>query len=140
LQPVKLRRRALLVDVPAAAFEPVFVHVEVAGHGMTCSKRLKPRMNTNGPSEAEPQALWSARTCPRFRQATCRRRMRERVQHARAAGRGPALATSRQSGKSGDKSPHSKLLAVCAQSLIMTVSHPLLPCRGALGAALPFSP
>src|SRR5206468_2237084 len=59
---------------------------------------------------AEPQPLWSARTCPGFGQATCRRRMRKGVQLSRAAGRGPALATSRQSGKSGDKSPHSKFL------------------------------
>jgi len=59
---------------------------------------------------AEPQPLWSARTCPRFGQATCRRRMRKGVQLSRPAGRGPALATSRQSGKSGDKSPHSKFL------------------------------
>src|SRR3977135_117152 len=29
----------------------------------------------------------------------------------RAAGRGPALATSRQSGESGDESPHSKSLS-----------------------------
>src|SRR6266511_229275 len=30
---------------------------------------------------------------------------------SRPAERGPALATSRRSGKSGDKSPHSKILA-----------------------------
>src|SRR6266540_2497190 len=30
---------------------------------------------------------------------------------SRPAERGPALATSRPSGKSGDKSPHSKILA-----------------------------
>src|SRR5881409_1003094 len=65
-------------------------------------------MDTDEPSAAEPQPLWSARTCPRFLQATCRRRMRDGVQISRAAERGPALATSRQSGKSGDKSPHSK--------------------------------
>src|SRR5213594_4309808 len=40
---------------------------------------------------------------------------------SRAAGRGPALATSRQSGKSGDKSPHSKFLAGYAQSFIIVV-------------------
>ena len=57
------------------------------------------------------QPLWSARTCPRFRQATCRRRMGEGVQRSRAVVRGPALATGRQSGKSGDKSPHSKSLS-----------------------------
>src|SRR5437867_4061245 len=62
-------------------------------------------------SASEPHPFWSARACPRFRQATCRRRMRQGVQLSRAAGRGPALATSRQRGKSGDKSPHSKLFA-----------------------------
>jgi hypothetical protein len=31
------------------------------------------------PSAAKPSPLWSARTCPRFRQATCRRPMRDGV-------------------------------------------------------------
>jgi len=41
------------------------------------------------PSAAKPPPPWSARTCPRFRQATRRRRMRAGVQLSRAAGRGP---------------------------------------------------
>jgi len=56
--------------------------------------------------------LWSARTCPRFWQATCRRQTQKAVPISpRAAGRGPAWATSRQSGQSGDKSLHSKAAA-----------------------------
>jgi hypothetical protein len=62
------------------------------------------------PRAAKPQRLWSARTCPRFWQATCRRRVRKVIRLTRAAGRDPALATSRQSGKSGDESSHSRLL------------------------------
>ena len=70
-------------------------------------------MDTDEPSAAKPQPLWSARTCPRFRQATCRRRMREGVQLSRAAGRGPALATSRQSGKAvtSHRTPNSRRAA-----------------------------
>src|SRR5881409_2636790 len=75
---------------------------------------------TDEPRAAKPQPLWSARTCPRFRQATCRRRMGEGVQLFRAAGRGPALATSRQSGQSGDKSPHSRFWPA-AQTFIIAV-------------------
>src|SRR5262249_31950811 len=33
LQPVELRRRASLVDVAAAAFEPVFIDIKFIGHG-----------------------------------------------------------------------------------------------------------
>src|SRR5437867_12919410 len=43
------------------------------------------RATTNGRNTAKPQPLWSARTCPRFLQTTCRRRMREGVQLYRAA-------------------------------------------------------
>src|SRR5213594_5245625 len=72
-------------------------------------------MNTDEPSAAEPQLLWSARTCPRFRQATCRRRMREGVQLSRAAARGPALATSRQSGKAVTSHRTPNLCRLCAK-------------------------
>ena len=69
----------------------------------------------------ETAQLWSAVTCHRFPQATCRRRMwrgdrfetKRFVQVVpRAAGRSAARPTSRPSGKSGDKSPHSKALRV----------------------------
>jgi PIN domain nuclease of toxin-antitoxin system len=62
-------------------------------------------------SAAKPRPLWSAWTCPRFRQATCRRPSRTVVQSfPRAAGCGSAWPTSRPSVESGDKSPHSKIL------------------------------
>jgi hypothetical protein len=58
------------------------------------------------------QSSWSARIRPRFRQATCRRLMRKASGNSPgAAGRGPALATLRPSGQSGDKSPHSRFVA-----------------------------
>src|SRR5215510_5725225 len=63
----------------------------------------------------EPEAikvrgtLWSAVTCHRFRQATCRRRTEKRVQcYRHAAERGAVWLTSQPDRKSGDKSPHSK--------------------------------
>ncbi len=52
---------------------------------------------------------WSAVTCHRFPQATRRRRACERARfHPRVAARGPALPTSRQSGKSCDSRSTAK--------------------------------
>jgi hypothetical protein len=65
--------------------------------------------STDGPNAAGAATtrLWSAPTCRRFWEATCRRR-RSRGAFLRAAERGSAWPASRPSSQSGDKSPHSK--------------------------------
>ena len=61
-----------------------------------------------------PAELWSAETCHRFRQATCRRRIT--VEHGdlsdNRALNAPGLTDKSASPKSGDKSPHSKITAL----------------------------
>ncbi len=54
--------------------------------------------------------IWSARTCPRFveRDLSPSNALAAFFARRRPAERGPALATGRQCGQSGDKSPHSK--------------------------------
>jgi hypothetical protein len=66
-------------------------------------KRTTICMKTSPLSELVASFPWSARTGPRFSQATCRRRSPASAALARAVGRGPVGATSRPSGESGDE-------------------------------------
>ena len=71
---------------------------------------------------SDPRSFGVRGLVPAFRRRLVAVKCQSRVQiNSRAAERGPALATSRQSSKSGDKSPHSKASRCASLSLKMAL-------------------